>query len=51
MVIYQVAPSLQLPKAHTCFNKLDLPEYPSKDVLVKSINLAIEVECEGFYHE
>jgi len=47
----QVAPSLQLPKAHTCFNKLDLPEYPSKDVLVKSINLAIEVECEGFYHE
>jgi len=43
--------SLQLPKAHTCFNKLDLPLYPSEECLVKSIKKAIEVESEGFYHE
>jgi E3 ubiquitin-protein ligase HUWE1 len=25
--------SEHLPKAHTCFNQLDLPEYPSKEML------------------
>lgn len=43
--------SLQLPKAHTCFNKLDLPLYPSKEVLAQSLEKAMEVESVGFYHE
>jgi len=41
----------QLPRAHTCFNKLDLPVYPSRKCLFSSMQTAIEVECEGFYHE
>jgi hypothetical protein len=47
----QTGGALQLPKAHTCFNKLDLPIFPSKEILDKSIHLAISIECEGFYHE
>jgi len=43
--------ALQLPKAHTCFNKLDLPMYPSKEILERSLKVAIDVGCEGFYHE
>ena len=43
--------SLQLPKAHTCFNKLDLPLYPTEECMIKSIRTAIDVESEGFYHE
>jgi len=42
---------LQLPKTHTCFNKLDLPLYPSEEILVKSFDTAIDVECVGFHHE
>jgi len=34
----------RLPTAHTCFNQLDLPEYPSKEVLRNRLMLAI---CEG----
>jgi hypothetical protein len=31
-----------LPTAHTCFNTLDLPPYPSKEVLYKKLTLAIK---------
>eukprot|EP00093_Oithona_nana_P004465 04465.XXX_3969_2324_1 [CDS] Oithona nana genome sequencing. len=31
-----------LPRAHTCFNRLDLPPYPSPDVLLEKLLLAIE---------
>ena len=35
-------------KAHTCFNKIDLPNFPNKDELLNSIKFAIENECVGF---
>jgi hypothetical protein len=41
----------QLPKAHTCFNKLDLPLYPEKDVLHTSLMIALQTEAIGFTME
>ncbi|XP_073276047.1 E3 ubiquitin-protein ligase UPL2-like [Primulina huaijiensis] len=37
-----------LPSAHTCFNQLDLPEYPSKRRLEDRLLLAIHEANEGF---
>ncbi|KAH9813128.1 hypothetical protein DFH28DRAFT_377283 [Melampsora americana] len=37
----------QLPKSHTCFNRLDLPPYPNFDQLEQKITFAIE-ETLGF---
>lgn len=37
-----------LPTAHTCFNQLDLPEYPSEEVLREKLVLAIRECSEGF---
>ncbi|KAE9603819.1 putative aminoacyltransferase, E1 ubiquitin-activating enzyme [Lupinus albus] len=37
-----------LPSAHTCFNQLDLPEYPSKQHLEDRLLLAIHEANEGF---
>lgn len=36
-----------LPRAHTCFNRLDLPPYPNFETLYEKIQLAIE-ETSGF---
>ena len=30
-----------LPRAHTCFNQLDLPAYPSKEILIEKLTFAI----------
>ncbi|PAV87687.1 hypothetical protein WR25_07992 [Diploscapter pachys] len=30
-----------LPRAHTCFNRLDLPSYPTKQILRKKLHMAI----------
>lgn len=38
----------QLPKAHTCFNQLDLPNYHSKDILKERLRIAITEGHEGF---
>lgn len=38
----------RLPTAHTCFNQLDLPDYPSKDVLRNRLMLAIS-EGSGYF--
>eukprot|EP01018_Ginkgo_biloba_P030617 Gb_17424 [translate_table: standard] len=38
----------RLPSAHTCFNQLDLPEYPSKEQLQERLFLAIHEASEGF---
>ncbi|KAJ7561891.1 hypothetical protein O6H91_03G045900 [Diphasiastrum complanatum] len=38
----------RLPSAHTCFNQLDLPEYPSKELLQDRLLLAIHEASEGF---
>ncbi|KAF9194281.1 E3 ubiquitin-protein ligase pub1 [Haplosporangium sp. Z 767] len=40
----------QLPKSHTCFNRIDLPPYKSYDVLVQKLTLAVE-ETVGFGQE
>ncbi|XP_010520834.1 PREDICTED: E3 ubiquitin-protein ligase UPL2-like [Tarenaya hassleriana] len=37
-----------LPSAHTCFNQLDMPEYPSKEHLQERLLLAIHEANEGF---
>ncbi|KAL3504950.1 hypothetical protein ACH5RR_034791 [Cinchona calisaya] len=37
-----------LPSARTCFNQLDLPEYPSKQHLEERLLLAIHEANEGF---
>ena len=41
----------QLPKAHTCFNKFDLPLYPNKEVLASSLSIALYTEAIGFTME
>ncbi|KAH9287706.1 hypothetical protein KI387_031823 [Taxus chinensis] len=38
----------RLPSAHTCFNQLDLPEYPSREQLEERLLLAIHEANEGF---
>lgn len=37
-----------LPSAHTCFNQLDLPEYPSEEILREKLLTAIREGSEGF---
>ena len=37
-----------LPKAHTCFNQLDLPEYNTKEELKDWLLFAIREGSEGF---
>ncbi|CAG0908227.1 unnamed protein product, partial [Cyprideis torosa] len=36
-----------LPKAHTCFNRIDLPPYETKDQMKEKLTQAIEETC-GF---
>jgi len=36
-----------LPKAHTCFNRLDLPHYPSEEIMADKLTQAVEETC-GF---
>ncbi|KAL4470186.1 hypothetical protein ABPG74_011797 [Tetrahymena malaccensis] len=38
----------KLPTTHTCFNQLDLPEYPTKEILIEKLNYAIQEGKEGF---
>ncbi|KAJ1494815.1 hypothetical protein T484DRAFT_1608770, partial [Baffinella frigidus] len=40
--------SSRLPSSHTCFNQLDLPEYPTKEHLQKSLLNAVREGFEGF---
>ncbi len=35
-------------KAHTCFNRLDLPNFPNKETLKEAIRFALENEVLGF---
>ena len=41
-------PFFPLPSAHTCFNTLDLPQYPTAEVLNKQLLCAIREGSEGF---
>lgn len=36
-----------LPKAHTCFNRLDLPQYETKEKMTEKLTQAVEETC-GF---
>ncbi|CAE7191005.1 UPL2 [Symbiodinium necroappetens] len=38
----------RLPSAHTCFNQLDLPDYPSEEVLREKLLQAVHEGHEGF---
>ncbi|TPX54318.1 hypothetical protein PhCBS80983_g05973 [Powellomyces hirtus] len=40
----------QLPKSHTCFNRLDLPQYKNMEMLERKLTMAIE-ETIGFMQE
>ncbi len=46
--IHQILDIDKLPTSHTCINQLDLPEYPSKEILKKKLILAIKEGKEGF---
>jgi E3 ubiquitin-protein ligase NEDD4 len=35
-------------RAHTCFNRIDLPDYQSKEELEKTITFIIDNEIMGF---
>ena len=37
-----------LPRAHTCFNELELPAYSSKEVLGRKIRTIVDFAAEGF---
>jgi len=39
-----------LPKAHTCFNRLDLPAYKNLEMLQQKLTIAVE-ETMGFGQE
>ena len=41
------APAENLPKAHTCFNRLDLPAYLTKEKMIDKLTQAVEETC-GF---
>ena len=36
------------PRAHTCFNRIDLPLYESKEQLSEKLTLAVQMEATGF---
>lgn len=36
------------PRAHTCFNRLDLPLYETKEELEEKLNLVVTMESTGF---
>lgn len=40
----------QLPKSHTCFNRIDLPPYKSYEALEQKLTIAVE-ETLGFGQE
>ncbi|KAK6630644.1 hypothetical protein RUM43_014629 [Polyplax serrata] len=41
------APIHNLPKAHTCFNRIEIPPYPSKEHMYEKLTQAVEETC-GF---
>ena len=37
-----------LPKAHTCFNRLDLPKYPDYDSMKRALDFIANNDILGF---
>lgn len=47
--VNSIAKSVSIfPRAHTCFNRIDLPIYESKKELKKFLTMAIQMEATGF---
>ncbi|XP_048586103.1 apoptosis-resistant E3 ubiquitin protein ligase 1 isoform X2 [Nematostella vectensis] len=46
--ISYIATSQALPTAHTCFNQLCLPDFPSFNEMQRKLLLAVNEGCEGF---
>jgi len=46
--IHKTNEVFSLPSSHTCFNQLDLPEYPTREMLREKLLLAITEGKEGF---
>ena len=46
--IRQIDASFVLPRSHTCFNVLDMPNYKSKAELVLNLDRALEYGAVGF---
>lgn len=46
--IHKAYDATKLPTAHTCFNQLDLPEYPTKENFIEKFMVAIIEGKEGF---
>jgi E3 ubiquitin ligase SMURF1/2 len=44
-------PDNAYPRAHTCFNRIDLPLYKSKKELEDVLSLVINMEVTGFTDE
>lgn len=44
------APTENLPKAHTCFNRIDVPPYHSYQKMYEKLTQAVEETC-GFVVE
>eukprot|EP00828_Plagiopyla_frontata_P016612 TRINITY_DN2178_c0_g1_i2.p1 TRINITY_DN2178_c0_g1~~TRINITY_DN2178_c0_g1_i2.p1 ORF type:complete len:678 (+),score=133.34 TRINITY_DN2178_c0_g1_i2:1511-3544(+) len=38
----------KLPTSHTCFNQLDLPQYPTKEIMLDKLKFAVKEGKEGF---
>ena len=38
----------EFPVAHTCFNRIDLPKYPTKEQLRKQLDFVVKSEIRGF---
>ncbi|CAN0088261.1 unnamed protein product, partial [Heterosigma akashiwo] len=36
------------PVAHTCFNRLDMPNYASKQQVQEALELVIQIDVTGF---
>jgi hypothetical protein len=41
-------PTSPLPRAHTCFNTIDLPAYPNRQEMMNVLSMVIELEATGF---
>ena len=41
-------PMSNLPRAHTCFNRLDLPRYPSQEDMKVALDYIAQNEIIGF---
>ena len=43
--------AVMIPRAHTCFNRIDIPEYKDPDLLAKNLDIVINMGTFGFMME